>query len=82
MVISSGDEEAYTKAKKTITWAVLGLAVALLSFSIVAIVEDLLQVNIPPPTTSSSSSSAPSQTSNPTTLPSNPTTLPSNPTTP
>jgi hypothetical protein len=55
MVMSSGNEEAYLKAKKTITWAVLGLAVAILSFSIVAIVEDLLQANIQAPTTTSQS---------------------------
>jgi hypothetical protein len=70
MVIASGNEEAYLKAKKTIIWAVLGLVVATLSFSIIAIVEDFLGVNIPAATTST-----------PTTLPSTPTTLPSTPTT-
>ena len=46
MVMAAGDEERYTKAKKTITWAILGLIVALLSFSIIAIVQDVLQANI------------------------------------
>lgn len=48
MVIAAGDEEMYTKAKKTLVWAVLGLVVALLSFSIIAIVQDLLGSNIKP----------------------------------
>lgn len=48
MVVSAGSEEAITKAKKTITWAVLGLLAALLSFSIVAIVQDLLQASLKP----------------------------------
>jgi hypothetical protein len=46
MVMSSGNEEAVTKAKKTITWAVLGLVVALLSFAIIAIVQNLLKAKI------------------------------------
>ncbi len=47
MVVAAGNEEAITKAKKTITWAVLGMVVALLAFSIIAIVQSLLQVNVP-----------------------------------
>ncbi len=46
MVIASGDEEALTKAKKTVTWAVIGVIVAALSFSIVAIVQNLLNADI------------------------------------
>jgi hypothetical protein len=64
MVLSSGNEEAYAKAKKTITWAVLGLAVAILSFSIVAIVEDLLQANIQAPTTTPTSATTIPTTNN------------------
>lgn len=48
LVISSGNEEAILKAKKTIIWAVLGLVIAILSFSVVAIVEEILKVNIKP----------------------------------
>jgi intracellular septation protein A len=51
MVIASGNEEMYLKAKKTIIWAILGLVIATMSFSIIAIVEDFLQVNIPAQTT-------------------------------
>jgi len=47
MVISQGNEEAVGVAKKTITWAVLGLVVTLLSFSIIAIVQNLIGVEIP-----------------------------------
>lgn len=73
MVTASGNEEAYEKAKKTITWAVLGLAVALLSFSIIAIVEDLLQANISPPTATTPANSIPSTPANsiPNTTPGN-----------
>jgi|GEM_PF-2531359 hypothetical protein len=46
MVISSGNEEAVLAARKTITWAVLGLLVAVLSFAIIAIVQDLIGVNV------------------------------------
>lgn len=45
MVISAGNEEAITQAKKAITWAILGLVVALLSFSMVAIVQNILNVD-------------------------------------
>lgn len=44
MVTSSGSEEQITKAKKAITWAIIGLVVSLLSFSIVAIIQRLIQV--------------------------------------
>ena len=42
MVSSAGNEERLLRAKKTITWAVLGLVFALLSFSIIAIVKNFL----------------------------------------
>ena len=47
MVLSQGNEEAYLAAKKTIIWAVLGVVVAMLSFSIIAIVQSLLGVSVP-----------------------------------
>ncbi len=47
MVIAQGDEEAYGVAKKTITWAVIGLVIALLSFSIIAIVENVIGATLP-----------------------------------
>jgi len=55
MVISSGNEEAVLSARKTITWAILGLLVAVLSFAIIAIVQDLIGVTVQqtPQTTSS-----------------------------
>lgn len=46
MVMSAGNEEAVLKAKKTITWAVLGLVVAIMSFSIVAIVQNLFKATV------------------------------------
>jgi len=48
LVISAGNEEAVTAAKKTITWAILGLVIAALSFSIVAIVQNLLRAKLTP----------------------------------
>ena len=54
MVMGAGNEETYLKAKKTILWAVLGLIIALLSFSVVAIVENLLQADIKPTNASQS----------------------------
>ena len=42
LVSSNGNEERIIKAKKTILWSVLGLAAALLSFSIIAIVQGIL----------------------------------------
>src|SRR5258708_435281 len=47
MVAAAGNEEAYAAAKKTITWAVLGVVIASLSFSIIAIVENLLRADVP-----------------------------------
>lgn len=46
MVMSQGNEEAVGVAKKTITYAVIGLAIAMLSFSIIAIIQYILQVKI------------------------------------
>jgi hypothetical protein len=46
MITAAGNEETYGQAKKTVTWAVLGLIVAMLSFSIVAIVQNLLQATV------------------------------------
>lgn len=42
MVLSQGNQESITKGKNTIIWAVAGLIVALLSFSLVSIVQNLL----------------------------------------
>lgn len=44
MVLASGNEAELTKAKQAITWAIVGLVVSLLSFSIVAIIQRLIQV--------------------------------------
>ena len=44
MVIASGNETELTKAKAAITWAIIGLIVSLMSFSIVAIIQRLIQV--------------------------------------
>ena len=46
MMFAQGNEEAYSAAKKTVVWAVLGMVVAVMSFSIVAIVQNLLQSKI------------------------------------
>jgi uncharacterized membrane protein len=46
MILAQGNEEAYGQAKKSIQWAVIGVVVALLSFSIIAIVQDLLSANV------------------------------------
>ena len=46
MVVSAGNEEALTQAKKTVTWAIIGVIVASLSFSIIAIVQNLLNANV------------------------------------
>ena len=45
MIISRGNEQKLAEAKKTVLWAVLGLVVAALSFSIIAIVKNLLRAN-------------------------------------
>lgn len=42
---SSGDQQKVESAKKTITWAIIGLVVVLLSFMIVNIVADITGVN-------------------------------------
>jgi hypothetical protein len=46
MVIAAGNEEAIGAAKKTITWAILGLVIAMLSFSIIAIVQNIIQADV------------------------------------
>lgn len=46
MVISQGNEEAVTAAKKSITWAVIGLIVVLLAFSIMAIIQNLIGIDV------------------------------------
>ncbi|MCL5775239.1 MAG: hypothetical protein M1333_03450 [Patescibacteria group bacterium] len=45
MVMAAGNEEQYLAAKKTITWAILGVLVAVMSFSIIAIVQNLVGVD-------------------------------------
>ena len=47
MVLSAGNEESLAVAKRTITWAVLGLVIAIFSFSIIAIVQNLIGAKIP-----------------------------------
>jgi hypothetical protein len=42
MVVSQGNEHGVGQAKKTITWAIVGLIVAVMAYSIVAIVQSLL----------------------------------------
>lgn len=42
LLLSQGNQESVTKGKQTIIWAVAGLIVALLSFSLVSIVQSLL----------------------------------------
>lgn len=46
MVLASGNETELTKAKAAITWAIVGLIVSLMSFSIVAIIQRLIQTNV------------------------------------
>jgi hypothetical protein len=46
MVMAAGNEESYAKAKKTVTWAVLGFAIAVLSFGIIAAVQNFLGVQV------------------------------------
>ncbi len=57
MITAQGNQESYEGAKKTITWAVIGLVVAILSFSMIAIVENLLQANITNVSTTTQSTS-------------------------
>ena len=47
MVMSQGNEEALISAKRTVIWAVLGFVISILSFSIIAIIQNFLGVNIP-----------------------------------
>ena len=42
MIAGSGDEKQRTTAKRSITWAIIGLVLALLSFSIVTIIQSVL----------------------------------------
>lgn len=45
MVASSGNEERLARAKRTVLWAILGLVIGILSFSIIAITQDFLKFN-------------------------------------
>jgi hypothetical protein len=45
MVLSQGNQMALTKAKAAITWAVIGLIVSLMAFSIIAILQRLIETN-------------------------------------
>jgi Type IV secretion system pilin len=42
MVMSNGNEKSAESGKKTVTWAVIGLVVALMAFSIIAIVQNVI----------------------------------------
>ena len=44
MVVSGGNEEKITEAKRMLFWAVIGLIIAFMSFSIVIIVQNLIGV--------------------------------------
>lgn len=43
MVTSAGNEKAVTAGKQTVTWAVIGLIVALMAFSFISLVQSVLQ---------------------------------------
>ena len=43
MVLAQGNETSLTKAKESITWAIIGLIVSLMAFSIVAILQRFIQ---------------------------------------
>ncbi len=43
MVMSQGNESEITKGKKAITWAIAGLIVSILAFSIVAIIQSIIR---------------------------------------
>lgn len=45
MAMSQGNSDAVTTAKRTVTWAIIGLVVAILSYSIVAILQSFIGVN-------------------------------------
>ena len=49
MVISQGNEEAVASAKKTIMWAVLGLVIGALSFAIIAMVQNIIGIDVKAP---------------------------------
>lgn len=42
LVMSRGNAEAITSGKKTITWAIVGLVVALLAFAVIRVVDQLI----------------------------------------
>jgi hypothetical protein len=44
MVLSRGNESAITEAKRTLTYAIAGLLVAVLAFSIVGIIQNIIGV--------------------------------------
>ncbi len=46
MVFAQGNEEAFGKARKTIVYAVIGLVVAVLSFTIIQIVSNILKAGV------------------------------------
>lgn len=46
IIMASGNEEMYLKGRKTVIWAILGVVIAVLSFSVVAIVQNLLGASI------------------------------------
>ena len=46
MISSSGNEERLLRAKRTVLWAVLGFIATILSFSIIAIIKNLLNSNV------------------------------------
>jgi|GEM_PF-5758643 len=46
LVISQGNEEAVTAAKKTIIWAVLGVVIVMLAFSIIAIIQNFIGIDV------------------------------------
>jgi hypothetical protein len=42
-ITAAGDEQRITTAKRTITWAILGLTVVLLSYAIIAVLDKILR---------------------------------------
>ena len=44
MVMSAGNEERLARAKRTVLWAVLGLIIGILSFSLVSMVQNFLTI--------------------------------------
>ncbi len=49
MLTAYGNDEKITTAKKTLTWALAGLLIAILSYSIVQILVSISVINNPPP---------------------------------